>query len=190
MNRVLCILRRILILFIASIISLSVFADGNLKLTYLDKEEYVLHSEERGKSYQAAYYGIYRYPLALTGGQLLYIFPDNSFSIVHFCDICIEEELEGYGTYKFVNSKITFHYELKPKNAPSFLQVRWGWIEKEDYVTGNLKILVTTQNLLKIKNKTPTFDYWVQIEQYHEWRKVRDNFINKVKKLKQKSGSK
>lgn len=59
----------------------------------------------------ANYFGVYESPTSLTRGKRFYIFPNKSFAIVGFCDICMGEELLAKGTFEYTKSKIVLTFD-------------------------------------------------------------------------------
>jgi len=146
----------------------------NLKLEHYN-DVYTLHLKHK-TSDGADFFGAYIYYYALTGGTQIHLFPDKNFVITDYCDICPEVAV-GSGTYTLKNSKIHFNYKVVPTDVIPTLNLRWGWIQKDGYVTGNLQVLLTDAQLKSLEKKLDISNYVYQLTHYPQWRRIKDKFI-------------
>lgn len=142
------------------------------------KATWTLH-EEHADNEGGGYFGRYRNYHDMTGGRYIDLFPDYKFIIIDFCDIC-ENEAVGHGTFKIHNSKLIFDYKQEPQKKFPNLHIRWGWQEKEGYVTGHIKVLLTDEQLNQLIKEPVSSDYIYQTSRYYEWRKIKDNLMHKL----------
>ena len=120
------------------------------------------------------YFGLYQHYQFRLSGTKIYLFPDHTFAITNFCDIC-EEKVLTHGTYSFENSIITFNY-IKSANFPHSLIVRHGRIGEKDNARG-LTLLLTQKQLDKLKADKYSRDFIQQMYDYHDWVYLKNKFI-------------
>jgi hypothetical protein len=148
-----------------------------LKLT---SEIYDLHYYQKNSLYSHIY-GVYRKHLALTGGINIHLFPNKEFIITTWADIIPEEKI-GNGKYIFSQGTIKFEFEYlnsrhsKLKKELNTLHSFWGWIDKGDYVTGHITILVSPDDLDKLTRNNFYYDFYERTMTYYEWRKIHKSF--------------
>jgi len=148
----------------------------DVKLTYWD-EVYTLYSIHQDDP-EGAFFGVYRHAMDLTGGTVLYLFPDYKFVITKFCDIC-EEKTIGYGTFNLEDSKVVFKYKLEPKMSFESLHVRQGFIQKDNNEKNNIKFLFTSEQLEKIELNHESYDYMSRFIQYYNWIGIKNKLLQK-----------
>lgn len=165
-----------------------VLADNSTSKIFLDfqGEKYTLNSNVFGAtSLFRNFFGIYAKPLDLTQGINLYLFPDFKFIYTEWGDVW-EEKMIASGTYTFQDGKIFLIYEYKNKYfqgqlTNNIFHVLDGQIEKENYVTGYISVLVNDEGLSKLRQQVHYLDYLQRRTELYDWQGICKHFINNKK---------
>ena len=129
-------------------------------------------------------YGIYSENMGYTGGKSIHLFPDNTFAIVRYCDICMDETI-GFGDFVFKNGVIIFMFdhfdpdEGRLDEEYNTMKVFNGMIDKGSYVTGFITILVDHERTDELIKEEQFFDYYRKGTPYIQWREVQKEMFNK-----------
>lgn len=131
------------------------------------------------------FFGVYAKPLDLTSGINLYLFPDYKFIYTEWGDVW-EQKTIASGSYSFQNGRIFLTYEYINKDFQKQLKdntfhVLNGRIEKEDYVTGFISVLVNDEGIDKLRNQSDYFDYMERRTDFYNWQDIYKHFINNKK---------
>lgn len=123
-----------------------------------------------------SFYGIYTPSLATSGGESLYLFPNNKFLVTTWCDMCKEETI-AEGTYIFKDARIVLDYgnrkaKFKDRLFYEPLFVFEGRQIKKDYITGWQVILISENNLKKIKSEKYFSDYLERRTWFPDWQEI------------------
>jgi hypothetical protein len=127
-----------------------------------------------------SYFGVYQHPLAFTGGDRLYLFPDLKFMVVSWCDIC-KKKLVAKGTYVNEEGRILLSYDFKSNEFKSKL------IDKSLFVLSGSSdshssevVLVNDEGLKGMIEGKAHIDYLRRIDKYYDWQAVA-NGLNQLK---------
>ncbi len=123
------------------------------------------------------YFGVYKRPHDDLRGRKVYIFPDKTFAIVGFCDICMGEELLAKGGFKYFESKIeltfTEPYDGKKKIV---YELRTGSKEYAGYSTGSVPLMLDENELRRFSYGKSFLAVFHNIEPYPDWQTKSQDF--------------
>ena len=131
--------------------------------------------------------GIYELPLALTGGESLYIFPDGKFALTYSCDICMGEKLLAKGKYTKLSSSIILKYSteyLGEREKVYYIRHAFKQYEGLVEMESNLPLLLEKSQLSEIGSENSFYSYLHRVTPYPNWKnkstKLLSKKINKV----------
>ena len=134
--------------------------------------------------------GIYELPLAFTGGESLYIFPNGKFALTYNCDICMDEKLLVKGVYTKLGSSIKLKYSAEYLGEKEKVYyIRRGFKQYEGLVEmeSNLPLLLEKSQLSEIGSANSFYSYLHRVTPYPNWKnkstKLLSKKINRVGEL-------
>src|SRR5262245_52190023 len=161
------------ITFVCLIFSITAFADeAELQLPVGD-EVFTLY--QFGEVFPRQHcFGEYRFPIQLTGGTKLHLFPNNRFVISGHSDIG-PDELQAAGTFRVNEDRLTLEFSrVQPgkenlKTKFSALHILYGRIQKKNYVTGFEVFVFSSDEMEKLKAKAERPRYMQRGTEYNDW---------------------
>lgn len=136
--------------------------------------------------------GRYFHPFAFTGGPCLELFPSGYFAIIWTSDIGADE-LQALGKYAVDGDQLKLSFSrIVPGNKDlkqeySGLHIMWGWIEKEDYVTGHEVFVFTPTDWAKLKSNPQEAIFLQRRTPYYDWQTILRGYGSKVNPPRKKS---
>ena len=130
------------------------------------------------------YFGAYKAPEDLNRGKKIYIFPDKTFAIVGFCDICVDELL-AKGKYIYSDSKIALLFESPYAGKKSVTyHLRIGFKNINGIHKDHEYLMLDDQQLLNFSYEKDQFSILNGSKLRRDWKRksqwVKENNIKKI----------
>jgi hypothetical protein len=115
-------------------------------------------------------FGEYRGPIDDTGGHNFYIFPDGSFVIEAFCDIC-QPETVAFGKWRLEGNELVV-FDLTERINVSSVLSGMKWVKEHFGAVDKLRLFVTERDE-SIGDTVLVSDETVRKGPHVEWRYIR-----------------